>query len=312
MLTPTPDTIARAAASIAPHIRRTPILEVDGAAFGVAGPLTLKLEHTQVTGSFKVRGAFTNMLSRDVPPAGVVAASGGNHGAAVAYAATALGHRSVIYVPRVIAKDEKLRRMRAFGGEVVLTDGSVAECMATYAAAAEDTGALPVHPYDSEGTLAGQGTIAREIEAQMGGIDTILVATGGGGLIGGIAAYFGDRVKVVSVETEGTNTLARSLAEGPEIDVKATGVAAGSLGGPALGHLAYAVAKARIATALVLPDTAVYDAAQRLWAATRLTCEPGGAVALAALSSGAYRPAPDERICVVICGGNAELDWFST
>ena len=310
MLIPTPDTIARAADLIAPHIRQTPILEVEPAAFGTPGPLTLKLEHTQITGSFKVRGAFTNMLTREVPGAGVVAASGGNHGAAVAYAASTLGHRSTIYVPRVIAKEEKLRRMRAFGGEVVLTEGSVADCMAEYAAAAEQSGALPVHPYDSEGTLAGQGTVAREIETQMGGIDTVLVATGGGGLIGGIAAWFGDRVKVVSVETEGTNTLARSLADGPDIDVKATGVAAGSLGGPALGALPYEVVKARVSTALVLPDEAVYAAARKLWEITRLACEPGGAVALAALTTGAYRPAPDERICVLICGGNAEIGWF--
>lgn len=310
MLNPTPDTIARAADLIAPYIRQTPILAVEAAAFGTPGPLTLKLEHTQITGSFKVRGAFTNMLTREVPETGVVAASGGNHGAAVAYAASTLGHRSKIYVPRVIAKEEKLRRMRAFGGEVVLTEGSVAECMAEYAEAAAQSGALPVHPYDSEGTLAGQGTVAREIEAQMGGLDTILVATGGGGLIGGIAAWFGDRVNVVSVETEGTNTLARSFANGPDIDVKATGVAAGSLGGPALGALSYEVVKARVSTALVLPDEAVYAAARKLWEVTRLACEPGGAVALAALTSGAYQPASGERICILICGGNAEIGWF--
>jgi threonine dehydratase len=310
MLTPTPDTIDAAAALIAGRVRETPILRLEPGALGPDLPLTLKLEQTQVTGSFKVRGAFYTMLSRPVPAAGVVAASGGNHGAAVAYAATQLGHESRIFVPRAIAKEEKLRRMRLFGGEVFLTEGSVADCMAQYAAHATDTGALSVHPYDTEPTLAGQGTVAREIEAQMGGLDTILVATGGGGLIGGIAAWFGDRVKVVSVETETTNTLKRSLEEGPDIEVTPSGVAAGSLGGPALGKLSYEVIRARVQTALLVSDADVYDAARRLWEATRLVGEPGAAVALAALTSGAYVPAPDERVAVLLCGGNAEPHWF--
>ncbi len=310
MLTPTPDDIAAAAARIEGRIRKTPILEVEAEAFGLPCPVTLKLEQTQVTGSFKVRGAFNNMLSRDVPAAGVVAASGGNHGAAVAYAATSLGHASRIFVPRAIAKEEKLRRMRMFGGEVVLTEGSVADCMAEYAAAAEDSGALSVHPYDTDWTLAGQGTVAREFEEQMGGIDTILVATGGGGLIGGIAAWFGDRVDVVSVETAGTDTLARSLKEGPHIDISPSGIAAGSLGGPRLGVRSWEVIRERVKTALVLKDEDVIDAAGRLWDATRLTGEPGAAVALAALTSGAYVPAKDERLAVLLCGGNADIDWF--
>ena len=310
MLKPTPDDIEAAAARIAGRVRETPLLTVEPDAFGLPCPVTLKLEHTQVTGSFKVRGAFNNMLSRDVPEAGVVAASGGNHGAAVAYAATSLGHKSRIFVPKAIAKEEKLRRMRMFGGEVVLTEGSVADCMAEYAAAAEESGALSVHPYDTEWTLAGQGTVAREFEKQMGGIDTILVATGGGGLIGGIAAWFGDRVNVISVETEGTDTLARSMKEGPEIDISPSGVAAGSLGGPRLGVQSWQVIRERVSKALVLKDEDVYDAARKLWEQTRLTGEPGAAVALAALTSGAYVPQKDERLAVLLCGGNADIDWF--
>jgi threonine dehydratase len=305
MTYPTPDDITAAAARIKGRVRNTPILDVESAALGLPCPVTLKLEHTQVTGSFKVRGAFNTMLS-----AGVVAASGGNHGAAVAYAATQLGHASVIFVPKAIAKEEKLRRMRMFGGEVILTDGSVADCMAQYAAHAEETGALSVHPYDTFPTLAGQGTVAREIEDQTGGIDTILVSTGGGGLIGGVASWFRDRVRVVSVETEGTNTLDRSLREGPEINVQASGIAASSLGGPRLGVMSYEVAKAHVDRAIVLPDEAVFVAARRLWEGTRLVGEPGSAVALAALTSGAYVPEPGERICVLLCGGNAEPDWF--
>lgn len=313
MAYPTPEDIAAAAFRIAGRVRRTPILSLEAGALGLPCPVILKLEHTQVTGSFKVRGAFNNMLSRDVPAAGVIAASGGNHGAAVAYTATELGHASRIYVPKAIAKEEKLRRMRMFGGEVILTEGSVADCMAEYAAAAERTGALSVHPYDTEWTLAGQGTVAREFEGQVGGpgsVDTILVATGGGGLIGGIAAWFGERVNVVSVETEGTDTLSRSLKEGPDINVAASGVAAGSLGGPRLGLRSWEVIRDRVKTAIVVPDAEVYAAAKTLWEATRLVVEPGAAVALAALTSGAYVPASDERVAVLICGGNADVDWF--
>ena len=306
----TPADITAAAARIAPHIRDTPILRLEAGALDLPCPMILKLEHTQITGSFKLRGALNNLLSRDVPAAGVVAASGGNHGAAVAYAATKLGHKSIIFVPRAIAKEEKLRRMREFGGEVILTDGSVADCMTQYADHAASTGALAVHPYDTAPTLAGQGTVALEMEAQTGGFDTIMVATGGGGLIGGIAAWLGDRVQVVSVETEGTNTLARSLTEGPDINVAASGIAAGSLGGPRLGELSYQIIKDRVSRAIVLPDAAVMDAGARLWAATRLVGEPGAATALAALTSGAYVPAPDERVAVLICGGNAEPGWF--
>lgn len=312
MTQPTPDAITAAAPIIAPYIRHTPVLSVEASALGLPCPVTFKLEHTQITGSFKLRGAFYNMLTRDVPDAGVVAASGGNHGAAVAYAATTLGHASRIYVPSAIAKEEKLKRMREFGGEVVLTEGSVGACMDEYAAYAHASGALSVHPYDTIPTLTGQGTLAREIEAQMASsqLDTVIVSTGGGGLIGGVAAWFRDRVRVISVETEGTNTLERSLREGPEIDVPASGIAAGSLGGPRLGVDSYAVIKQFVDQAIVVPDAAVFEAARRLWEATRLIGEPGSAVALAALTSGAYVPAKDERVCVILCGGNAEPDWF--
>lgn len=310
MTHPLPDAISAAAPLIAPYIRRTPILSVEAHALGLPCPVTFKLEHTQITGSFKLRGAFFNMLTRDVPTSGVVAASGGNHGAAVAYAATTLGHQSRIYVPSLIAKEEKLRRMRGFGGEVVLTEGSVAACMEEYATYAQTSGALSVHPYDTIPTLTGQGTLAREIEAQMEGVDTIFVATGGGGLIGGISAWFRDRVKIVSVETEGTNTLEKSMREGPDIDVSASGIAAGSLGGPRLGVDSFALVREFVDEAVILPDSDVFDAANRLWEATRLIGEPGSAVALAALTSGAYVPEKDERVCVVLCGGNAEPDWF--
>jgi threonine dehydratase len=302
--------IEAAADRIAGHIRHTPVMDLEPGALGLDFPIELKLEHLQVTGSFKVRGAFNNLLAADIPAAGVVAASGGNHGAAVAYAATKLGVKSVIYVPAAIAKEEKLARMRGFGAEVILAEGSVADVMTAYAAHAARSGALAVHPYDTAPTVIGQGTVAREIEAQMQGIDTVMIAVGGGGLIGGVAAWFGDRVNVVSVETEGTNTLALSMVQGPDIEVAATGISAGSLGGPALGHLPYQIVMERVKTSIVLTDEDVFEAQRRLWAGTRLVVEPGAATALAALTSGAYVPAKGERVAVLLCGGNAEPNWF--
>ncbi|MEM6390135.1 MAG: threonine/serine dehydratase [Pseudomonadota bacterium] len=307
---PTREDISAAATRIEPYIRATPVFTPPAGSFGLDYPVTLKLEHLQITGSFKVRGAFNNLLSRPVPVAGVIAASGGNHGAGVAHAATTLGHASKIFVPRAIAKEEKLRRMRAFGAEVVLTEGSVGDCMAAYAAEAQTTGALDVHPYDTVPTLAGQGSVAREMEHQIEGLDTVMIAVGGGGLIGGVAAWFGDRVNVVSVETETTNTAARSFEEGPDIDVAASGIAAGSLGGPRLGVVSWAVIERHVRTRILVSDADVYAAGRRLWEETRLAVEPGAATAMAALTSGAYRPAKGERVAVLLCGGNAEPDWF--
>lgn len=303
--------ISAARTRIAPHIRLTPVLTLEAGALGLPFALDFKLEHTQLTGSFKVRGAFNTLLGARVPEAGVVAISGGNHGAAVAHAATTLGHKSTIFVPATIAQEVKLARMRAFGAEVIVAEGTVAEVIARYEAHAAETGAVPVHPYDTPPTVIGQGTVAAEIEAQLPHLDTLMVAVGGGGLIGGVASWFGDHVRIVSVETEGTNTLARSLAEGPEIDVRATGVAAGSLGGPALGRLPWEVVRSRVATALVLSDATVFEAGHRLWEAARLSVEPGAAVALAALTSGAYVPQRDERVGVLLCGGNAEPGWWA-
>lgn len=306
---PTRDDIRAAYGRIKPHIRRTPVLSVEADAFDLPFETHFKLEHTQVTGSFKFRGALNNMLSRDVPKAGVVAASGGNHGAGVAFAATKLGHKSVIFVPKMIAKEEKLRRMRQFGADVILTEGNVADCMNEYTAYSSETGALAIHPYDTAATLCGQGTAALEIEEQLD-IDTLLVAVGGGGLIGGIASWCAGHTKVVAVETHTTNTYSLSMEVGPDINVTPSGISAGSLGGPALGKLSYEVAKAHVASGVLVSDDDVFDAQRRLWDTTRLIAEPGGATALAALTSGAYVPEKDERMGVLLCGGNAESDWF--
>ncbi|RVT85330.1 threonine/serine dehydratase [Rhodobacteraceae bacterium CCMM004] len=306
----TRDDIAAAHDLIRGRVRETPVLRLEPGALGLDMPLTLKLEHMQRTGSFKIRGAFYAMLSRGLPDAGAVAASGGNHGAAVACAASDLGAPSVIYVPRAIAKPEKIARMEGFGGEVRLTDGTVADCMAAYAAHAEETGALSVHPYDTAPTLTGQGTLGREIEAQAPEIDTLMVSVGGGGLIGGISAWFGRRIKVVGCETRGTATLARTLAEGPGFAMEVSGVAASSLGGPNIGDLPWQILQQNGVGAVTVSDDDVHEAQHRLWSAARIVCEPGAAVAVAALTSGAYVPERGERVGILVCGGNAEPGWF--
>ena len=292
------------------HIRRTPVLGIEAGALGLDHPLTLKLEQTQITGSFKVRGAFNNLLSREVPAAGAVAISGGNHGAAVAHAATRLGVPSRVYVPGMIAQEVKLARMRGFGAEVIVTEGSVDASFATYEAYARDTGALAVHPYGSVETMAGQGTLAAELEEQAPDLDTLMVAVGGGGLIGGIAAWYAGRIKVVAVETRGTASLDLTLkGELPE-DFAVSGISASGLGASSIGPEPLKIIRAHVAENVVVTDEDVIEAQRRLWAATRMVCEPGGVTALAALTSGAYVPRADERVGVVLCGGNADPAWF--
>ncbi|PRX38213.1 threonine dehydratase [Meinhardsimonia xiamenensis] len=303
--------IVDALARIRDFVRLTPVLELEPGTLGVDVPVTLKLEHSQVTGSFKARGAFNNLLSVErLPEAGVVAASGGNHGAAVAWAAMALGARAVIFVPEAIANPVKIARMESFGAEVRVVGGTVGEVMAAYQAHAEEKGALAVHPYDTAPTLAGQGTVAAELEGQAPDIDTLFVSVGGGGLIGGIAAWYGERVKVVAVETEGTATYARALREGPGGDMRASGIAASALGAPAIGAMPWAILSAQERPSVVVSDADVIAAQRLLWETTRIVGEPGAAVALAALTSGAYVPEPGERCAVLLCGGNAEPGWF--
>ena len=303
------DLILAARDRIAGRVRRTPTIATEAGAFGLDHPVILKCEHLQATGSFKVRGAFNGMLSQEVPEAGVVAASGGNFGAAVAFAATSLGHPSTIYVPASIADETKTARMRRFGAEVVVPDGSVAETMELFQAKARETGALALHPYDGWATVAGQGTLGVEIEAEAE-IDTLFVAVGGGGLIGGIAAWFRDRVKVVAVETETTATLAESLAAGDRVTLAPSGVAASSLGGPRIGDVPWQVLTRHLTDHVVVTDAETVEAARLFWEDARIVAEPGAAVALAPLTSGRYRPARGERIGVLVCGANARPGWW--
>ena len=288
---------------IRPHIRRTPVVEVDGADFSLDGVrLVFKLELLQHSGSFKARGAFTNLLTRDVPPAGVVAASGGNHGAAVAFAAMKLGKLARIFVPTV-SSPAKVDRIRGYGAELVVTGDRYDDALAASRQWAAESGALEVHAYEQHETLLGQGSVGLEFEEQAE-LDTLLVAVGGGGLIGGIAAWYGGRVRIVAVEPEAAPTLARALAAGRPVDAPAGGIAADSLAPRRVGEIMFPIAQAYVDRVVLVPDEAIQAAQQSLWNGLRLAAEPGGAAAFAALHSGGYRPQADERVGVLVCGGN--------
>ncbi len=304
-------TIERTAAVIRPHVRVTPVLELSGADAGLAPvPLALKLELLQHAGSFKTRGAFANLLLRAVPPAGVVAASGGNHGAAVAYAAMRLGVRARIFVPTV-SSPAKIARIRSYGAELVVGGERYADALTASQAYLEESGALAVHAFDQAETLLGQGTLGLELERQGPALDTLLVAVGGGGLIGGIAAWYAGRVTVIGVEPEAAPTLSEALRVGAPVDAPAGGVAADSLAPRQVGALMFPIAQAHVARVVLVSDEAIRAGQQRLWETVRIVAEPGGAAAFAALVSGAYVPAPGERVGVVVSGGNTIAVDFS-
>ena len=302
--------IERTLGLIGPYIRTTPVLETSGADFGLAAfPLTFKLELHQHAGSFKTRGAFANLLTRPIPGAGVAAASGGNHGAAVAYAAMRLGVKARIFVPTV-SSPAKIARIRDYGADLVVTGERYADALAASQAWVAGSGALAVHAFDQEETLLGQGTLALELHRQAPALDTLLVAVGGGGLIGGIAAWCGGRPRVIGVEPEAAPTLTRALAAGKPVDAEAGGIAADSLAPRRVGELMFPIARAHIAQVLLVSDAAIGRAQQALWERLRLVAEPGGAAAFAALLEGAYRPAPEERVGVVVSGGNTTAVHF--
>ena len=300
----TPERIAAAAELIRPHVRHTPVMTVSMADFGLAGgAIDLKLECLQHSGSFKARGAFTNLLTRDVPDAGVVAASGGNHGAAVAYAAMKLGIKATIFVPSISAK-AKTDRIRSFGADLVIGGDRYADALAASESFAEKSGALQIHAFNQPETLIGQGTLGKEIEEDLPGIDTLLVAVGGGGLIGGLAAWYRGRVKVVAVEPEEAPTLNMALAAGRPVDAPAGGVAADSLAPKQVGQLMFPIARDHVASSVLVTDDAIRQAQKALWDNVRVATEPGGAAAMAAVLSGRYVPAAGERVAVLVCGSN--------
>jgi threonine dehydratase len=300
----TPQKIEQCEKIIRPHIRRTPIIEVEGRDFDLAiKSLTLKLELLQHSGSFKARGAFTNLLTRAVPAAGVVAASGGNHGAAVAYAAMRLGKPAKIFVPSV-SSPAKVARIRDYGADLTIEGDRYADALAASRTWAERTGALQVPAFDQDETIMGQGTLALELEQQAPRLDTVLVAVGGGGLIAGIAAWYAGRVKVVGVEPFASPTLTRALEAGRPVDAEAGGLAADSLAPQRVGERVFPIVQQYAPQTVLVSDAAIADAQAVLWRVLRIVAEPGGAAAFSALLSGAYTPKPGERVAVIVSGGN--------
>jgi threonine dehydratase len=302
------DDIRAAYARIQPHVRRTPVIRANAGDFGAPldRPLALKLEFLQHTGTFKPRGAFNNLLSRAVPAAGVAAASGGNHGAAVAYAAQRLGHKATIFVPDV-SSPVKIARIKSYGADTRVGGARYADALDACNAFIATSGALSVHAYDAAETIAGQGTVGLEWEEDAGDLDTVLVAVGGGGLIAGIAAWYGRRVKVVGVEPEGSRALHASLEAGRPVDVSVESIAADSLGARNTGQLVFDIARKNVDHVALVPDDAIVAAQHLLWDRLRVAAEPGGAAALAALLSGCYKPRADEKVGVLLCGANVDL-----
>ena len=295
--------IAAADRIIRPYIRRTPVIAVDAADFGFsADRLIFKLEFLQHAGSFKTRGAFLNLLSRDIPKAGVAAASGGNHGAAVAYAAMKHGIPARIFVPE-ISSPAKIRRIHDYGAELVVGGDRYADALAASESWVARSGALAIHAYDQRETLLGQGTVGLELEGQAD-LDTLIVAVGGGGLIAGIAAWYEDRIRLVGAEPEAAPTLTKALAAGRPVDAEAGGIAADSLAPLRVGERVFPIVQRYVDEVVLVPDHAIRLAQETLWATLRTVVEPGGAAAFAALLSGGYRPRSAERIGVLLSGGN--------
>ena len=296
--------IEAAAGRIAPHARVTPLLDA-------GANISFKLEFLQHAGSFKTRGAFNNLLSRPLPAVGVTAASGGNHGAAVAYAAQALGHKARIFVPE-ISSPAKQAKIRSYGAEVVVEGAAYQDARLLCEAYAKDSGALNVEAFEAVETIAGQGAVAREWEQQLAAaghapLDTILIAVGGGGLIAGVAAWFAGRAKIVGVEPEGSRALHAAFEAGTPVDVPVKSVAADSLGARRAGTLALEIARAAVDHVALVSDAAIVAAQKALWNDGRMALEPGGAAAYAALLSGTYKPAKSERVGVLLCGANVDL-----
>jgi threonine dehydratase len=301
------DDIRQCYDTIRPYIRRTPVMRVDLAELGESATAlptgTLKLEQLQCAGAFKARGAFTNLLLRDVPPAGVVAASGGNHGVAVAYAAHRLSIPAKIFVPTVSAPT-KIERIRQLGADLVVTGDRYADALAAAQAWEQSSGAMSVHAYDQRETILGQGTLGLELAEQAASLDTVLVPVGGGGLLAGVASWFTGDVRVIAVEPEGAPTLSYARAAGQPTDAPAGSVAADALAPRRVGELVFPITESYVDDVLLVDDASILAGQRALWQAFRVAAEPAASVGIAALLAGAYKPAPGEHVAVVITGAN--------
>jgi threonine dehydratase len=302
----TPDQIEAARARISPYMRRTPIISTRPGELGLGHGTALKLELLQHAGSFKPRGAFNRVLAADsVPAAGLIAASGGNHGAAVAFAAQRLGHAAEVFVPST-SPAMKRDRIASFGATVRVIEGLYDDAQVAATARQLETGALMVHPFEHADVIAGQGTLAAEVDDQLDSYDTLVVATGGGGFTAGQAAWVRDTRRIVSVEPATSRCLQAALEAGEPVPVEVAGVAADSLGARQLGSVAWSIVSNYVDLAVTVTDDDIRDAQRALWSEFRLIAEPGGAAALAGLRSGAYVPERGERVVVVICGSNCD------
>lgn len=287
-------------------LRRTPLFKLPGQALGVnCREIWLKLEHLQVGGSFKARGMLNRMLAHDIPASGVIIASGGNAGIAAAAAAQAMGVACEVFVPQ-LASASKQARLRQLGASVVVGGDAYSQALEACLLRQSATGALLMHAYDQSEVVAGAATLASEIEAQAGLPDSVLVSVGGGGLIGGVAAWFEQRAKVVALEPTLAPTLYQARQAGQPVDVAVSGVAADSLGAKRIGAIAWEISQRYVAEALLLSDVSIRAAQLWLWQEFKLALEPAAALGLAALQSGAYQPRADETLCLILCGANLD------
>ena len=308
---PTPDAIRKAYGAIRPHLRQTPVIEAKAEDFGLSGfPLIFKLEFLQHTGSFKVRGAFANLLLRHVPPAGIVAASGGNHGVAVAYAARQTGTAAKIFLP-TISSPAKIARIREYGATLEIVGERYADALAASERWVEQSGALPVHAFDQVETILGQGTLALELSEQASALDVVLAGVGGGGLIAGMASWYAGGTRVLGVEPELAPTLTRALAAGKPVDAEAGGIAADSLAPRRVGERVFPIVQRYVERVVLVTDDEIRAAQNALWQMLRVVVEPGGAAAFAAILSRRYQPAAGERVGVLLCGANTTAVDFA-
>ena len=287
-------------------LRRTPLMKLSGKDFGLdCAEVWLKLEQLQLGGSFKARGMLNRMLANQIPDSGVIIASGGNAGIAAAAAAQALGVPCEVFVP-LLASQAKQSRLRQLGASVVVTGAAYSEALEACLLRQRASGALLLHAYDQIEVVAGAATLAAEIESAAGLPDSVLVSVGGGGLIGGVAAWFENRARVVALEPALAPTLFQARQAGQAVDVSVSGIAADSLGAKRIGEIAWNVSRRCVKDSLLLSDESIRSAQLWLWSELKLAVEPAAALGLAALQSGAYRPQAGERVCLILCGANLD------
>jgi threonine dehydratase len=305
-----PEAIRATYARISPYVRKTPVMEVDGADFGLPGrSIVFKLEYLQHGGSFKTRGAFNQMLTREIGPVGVVAASGGNHGVATAFAAMKTKHPATIFIPTV-ASPSKMEQIRSYGARLEVGGDLYHDALVASEAFIAKTKATAIHAYDQYETIQGQATVGLEFESQAPNLDVMLVAVGGGGLIGGTAAWYRGRVPIVGVEPEEAPSLTLALAAGEPVDSPAGGIAADSLAPKRIGSLMFPIAQKYLMGTVLVTDDAIREAQHVLWKTLRIVAEPGGAAATAAIISGVWKPTKEKTIGVVLCGANTTAVKF--